>query len=109
MLHQFPRIAVTMGDPAGVGPEICLRLLANPEIAAQCRVLVFGDAAVLEAVAQRCELPLDAPVVHWDQWGMSRDAITQPTIIDFGCIDLEKLEPGHVSAACGAASYSYVE
>ena len=39
-----PLIAVTMGDPAGIGPEIIARALARPEIEAACRVLVLGDA-----------------------------------------------------------------
>ena len=45
---SLPKIAVTMGDPAGVGPEVCLRLLQNAEIAQLCTPVVFGDAAVLE-------------------------------------------------------------
>ena len=48
-----PRIAVTMGDPAGVGPELCLRLLQNEEIAAELTPIVFGDVAVLQRVAQQ--------------------------------------------------------
>ena len=36
-----------MGDPAGVGPEVCLHLLADPAIAKECTPVVFGDAAIL--------------------------------------------------------------
>jgi 4-hydroxythreonine-4-phosphate dehydrogenase len=43
-----PVIAVTMGDPAGIGPEIIAKALARTEIATLCRPLVIGDAAVLE-------------------------------------------------------------
>jgi 4-hydroxythreonine-4-phosphate dehydrogenase len=47
-----PLIAVTMGDPTGIGPEIIARALARPEIAADCRVLVLGDAgAMTRAIA----------------------------------------------------------
>ena len=48
---SLPKIAVTMGDPAGVGPEICLHLLQNEEIAALCNPIIFGDRDVLEAVS----------------------------------------------------------
>jgi 4-hydroxythreonine-4-phosphate dehydrogenase len=43
-----PLIVVTMGDPAGVGPEIIARSLADPEIRAICRPMVLGDSAVME-------------------------------------------------------------
>jgi 4-hydroxythreonine-4-phosphate dehydrogenase len=47
-----PLIAVTMGDPTGIGPEIIARALARPEIATDCRVLVLGDAgAMARAIA----------------------------------------------------------
>ena len=46
-----PRIGVTMGDPAGVGPEICLDLLADSSIADRCTPIVFGDAEVLRLCA----------------------------------------------------------
>ena len=38
-----PRIAITMGDPAGIGPEICLDLLNDPKISNLCSPIVFGD------------------------------------------------------------------
>jgi hypothetical protein len=47
----LPRIAVTMGDPAGIGPEICLHLLNNAEVSRACAPVVFGDAEVLRRVA----------------------------------------------------------
>ena len=40
-----PIIAITMGDPAGIGPEIIMRSLAHGEVYAWCRPLVIGDAA----------------------------------------------------------------
>ncbi len=51
------RIALTMGDPAGVGPEICLRALADEQLAAECQLIVFGDAGVLNRCADQLGLP----------------------------------------------------
>ena len=48
-----PRIAVTMGDPAGIGPEICIDLLNDQEISGQCIPIVFGDWNVLQACADK--------------------------------------------------------
>jgi len=50
-----PRIAITMGDAAGVGPEVIMKALAHAEVYALCRPLVVGDASA-EAVAQVLEL-----------------------------------------------------
>lgn len=48
---QRPLIAVTMGDPAGVGPEITAKALANPKIGAACRAVVVGDLRTMERAA----------------------------------------------------------
>ena len=39
-----PTIAITMGDPAGIGPEVIMKALAQPEVLAICNPLVIGDA-----------------------------------------------------------------
>ncbi|MBD8042695.1 4-hydroxythreonine-4-phosphate dehydrogenase PdxA [Arthrobacter sp. Sa2BUA2] len=48
----LPRIAVTLGDPAGVGPELAVRLLARPETTRMAEVYILADAAEVEAAAQ---------------------------------------------------------
>src|SRR6202000_2448066 len=47
-----PILGLTMGDPAGIGPEICLRALRESAVLAQCTPVLFGDAAVWKRVAQ---------------------------------------------------------
>ena len=51
-LEELPKIALTMGDPAGVGPEIVVKALADPEMAALARWVVVGDSRIL-AMAER--------------------------------------------------------
>src|ERR1019366_4604517 len=46
-----PILGLTMGDPAGIGPEICLRALREPAVLAECIPVLFGDADVLKRVA----------------------------------------------------------
>jgi 4-hydroxythreonine-4-phosphate dehydrogenase len=48
---EHPRIAVTMGDPAGVGPEIVVQALRFPEVVSVCRPVVYGDAGILRRAA----------------------------------------------------------
>jgi len=92
-MTNLPRIAVTMGDPAGVGPELCLRLLTEQSIRDVCLPVIYGDAAVLRAVGEKCGLPLPAA----DQ------------VVDFGRITPDDFAPGQVAAVTGAASHAYVE
>lgn len=62
-----PRVAITMGDPAGVGPEIAVKALSSPALYEVCRPVVYGDAAILaraaSVVGERVEIvPRDAGV-----------------------------------------------
>ena len=54
----LPRIALSIGDPAGIGPEIVLKTLARPEIHAACHPIVYGDGAALYAHAEAAGIPI---------------------------------------------------
>ena len=54
----LPRIALPIGDPAGIGPEIVLKALARPDIHAVCHPVVFGDGAALYAHAEAAGIPI---------------------------------------------------
>lgn len=108
MSKVLPRIAVTMGDPAGVGPELCLRLLASPDQTPGCVPIIFGSAAVLRRVATQLNLPFTAPVITAAEWPVACATLTQPSVLDLAGIDAATLIPGQVSAACGDAAYTYV-
>ncbi|TXM75979.1 4-hydroxythreonine-4-phosphate dehydrogenase PdxA [Methylobacterium sp. WL103] len=100
-----PTIAITMGDPAGIGPEIIMKALAHAEVQALCRPLIVGDAGRLrqagEIVGSR------VPV----------DALTEVGEADFDtgavqCIDLKvvpaDLPFGQVSPVGGEAAYRFI-
>lgn len=100
---RLPRIAITLGDPAGIGPEICLRLLADTALTQRCTPIVFGDAGVLRRVADTLKLPFSAPVVT------ALDGTTSaPAVLDLGCMDAAAVTPGRVDARCGDAAFRYV-
>jgi 4-hydroxythreonine-4-phosphate dehydrogenase len=100
---SLPKIVITMGDPAGVGPEICLKLLGNTELATQCIVIVFGDRVVMEQAADQCGLPKPKKYIR----GLA-EADTS-CVLDIGAIALDQFEIGTVNAATGRAGYAYVE
>lgn len=103
-----PHIAVTMGDPAGVGPEVCLHLLNNEKIAAELTPIVFGDTAVLNACARKTGLPAPTRVLSREEWAADPDAIQAPAVLDLQAIELEQFTPGEVNADTGRAGYKYI-
>jgi len=53
MSSGLPRIGITMGDPAGIGPEICVKALSDESISEICRPIVIGNNKLLEQTADR--------------------------------------------------------
>lgn len=105
---KLPRIAVTMGDPAGIGPEICLHLLNNIAVRVACVPIVFGDAGVLQRVAEKLALPFVSPVLTMSEWKDKCPHLDGPTVLDLQCIKVDDIVPGKVDACCGDAAYRYV-
>lgn len=106
-----------MGDPAGVGPELCLRLLNEPTLAGQFRGVVVGNVEVLRRVAARLgwsSPALSSPMGAWTELPASAATTTsdasgsQHRILHIETPDLESLQPGRSDAATGLAAYSYV-
>ncbi len=104
-----PLIAVTMGDPAGVGPEVCLQLLANEEVRAFATPVIFGDARLLSRCARQTGLPAPKRIIAEAEWTDTCGQIDEPAVLDVSGFDAEGFAPGIVSARTGAAGYRYVE
>ena len=104
-----PLIAVTMGDPAGVGPEICLQLLANEEVCAIATPVVFGDARLLARCARQTGLPAPKRILSEIDWAEKCASLDEPAVLDLFGFDAEDFMPGTVSAKTGAAGYRYVD
>jgi 4-hydroxythreonine-4-phosphate dehydrogenase len=109
LTKSLPRIAVTMGDPAGIGPELCLRLLRDEAVGKQCVPFVFGDASVLARVARHCQLPEPRTVIAAERWPLGWRDLRVPVVVDVGAIAPRIIQPGIVDAATGRASYQYIE
>jgi len=107
-MSSKPILGLTMGDPAGIGPEICLRALSEPAVLAECVPVLFGDAGVLRRLAEKGFPANVAPVVSLAEFNSSTTPTT-PVVVDCAALDVAKIEPGKVSAACGKAAYSYIE
>ena len=104
-----PLIAVTMGDPAGVGPEICLQLLANQTVREFATPVVFGDARLMSRCARQTGLPAPGRIISEIEWAEKCGSIDEPAVLDVFGFDAEGFTPGSVSAKTGAAGFRYVE
>lgn len=107
-MAELPKVAITMGDPAGVGPEICLLALTNPDIYLACHPFVFGDAAVLVKAAEQIGLEPPEHVIPWEEWSTHHQHFEKPAVVDIGAMPLEALVPGTVNEQTGRASYEYI-
>lgn len=104
-----PLIAVTMGDPAGVGPEVCLQLLANESVRKIATPVIFGDARLLARCARQTGLPAPRRIISEIEWADTCTGIEEPAVLDVFGFNAEDFTPGIVSARTGAAGYRYVE
>lgn len=107
MNKQLPKLAITMGDPAGVGPEIILKALSHADVFEKCHPVVIGD----ERILTRASAWLDLPPLQCHRI----DTIDEATwgtgaihLLDLHNADPEQCPPGKVSASAGRAAAEYV-
>lgn len=91
-----PRLAVTLGDPAGIGPEVVLKALADPDVTKDCHITVVGTSALLQA-------ELKSPLSEQSLPSQTKEL----SLIDVP-LDSE-ITIGTGNAASGAASFAYME
>jgi len=103
---SLPKIALTMGDPAGIGPEIIMKALASPDVHAFCRPLVIGDAERLRLAGQRVGTLLQ--LVRRENVREAAYEHGKVECIDLGLVPAD-LPFGQVSPIAGEAAYRYIE
>lgn len=105
-----PVVAVTMGDPAGVGPEVVLKSLDSPLVRRICRPLIIGDSGVLERTqksinkgrAKRFEL------IPWLPGEPVSARKNRVSVYSLSSLHAAESRPGRPIAACGEAAYCYI-
>lgn len=103
-MTTLPRIAITSGDPAGVGPELCLKFLQSDK-SNSCQPIVFGDATIFQRVAEKLSLPLPRIETELD----SALKFRGPVLVDFQNEKLKDVQPGTINAITGAAAFQYID
>src|SRR5699024_1216916 len=100
-------IAVPMGDPAGIGPEITVKSFLNPEVLEAGNSIVIGDKDVLEKALEITQTDLEIKVIKdVEEADFSKNIIN---LIDLDNVDMTSFEYGQVQAQCGKAAFEYIE
>lgn len=102
-----PLLAVTMGDPAGIGPEVVVRALASRKARVAARLLVVGDARVLARAAAAAGRR--SPLATVESPAEAARRAGRPCLLDLHNADPEAIPMGRPSAAAGAAAAAYIE
>ena len=102
-----PLIAVTLGDPAGIGPEIVVKTVADQDVFEMADCIAIGDAEAAEQAVKAVGADLKVNCVADPADGDYSKGILN--LIDMRNIDMAQFEYGKVSAMCGKAAYEYIE
>ncbi len=101
-----PRVAVTLGDPAGIGPEIIAKTFADPRFSEENRAVVVGDETILEKAINLLGLDLNLNVISRpDEGGFGPDVIDVIPVSDLP----DDLPFGELDGRAGAAAFEYVK
>jgi 4-hydroxythreonine-4-phosphate dehydrogenase len=101
-------LALTLGDCAGIGPELVLRALASDSLAAACSLLVYGNRRLLARAAEASGLAWPGSLAVLPPERLAEAPRDRHVLLDFPFEAAESLEPGRLQAACGAMAHAWV-
>jgi len=102
-----PIIGITMGDPAGIGPEIIVKAILEYDINKICRPIVIGDAGVIKNILKTCKLSAEIKTIK--KIGNPPAGTGKIEIIDLNNVDIKNLKAGVPGKTCGAAPVAYIK
>lgn len=102
-----PLIAIPMGDPAGIGPEIVVRALNDEKVKCAANCVVIGDAEILNKAMQITGVKMKLNII--DEVSEARYENDIINVFDLDNVKLEEFEFGKVSGMCGKAAFEYIK
>lgn len=102
-----PIVGVTMGDPAGIGPEVVAKALARRGVGRICRPVVIGSVPVMEQTVRWLKLPVRVVPIHGHEQPLGR--LGEIPVVDPLERSLGFYRMGHVSKQTGAASVQFIK
>jgi 4-hydroxythreonine-4-phosphate dehydrogenase len=103
----LPALALAIGDPAGISPELTARVLGLPEVRAAARLVVVGDRRVLDAGAAVAGVAVDVDVRGGDaltDGSLARVTADRPVLVDLANLDPATVERGVASRRGGESA-----
>jgi len=105
-MNLKPLVAVTMGDPAGIGPEVTAKALLDEKLYAMCRPFVIGNAGAMEDALQRITTSVSIRVARCVE---DVKSVNQSiNVLDLENLDYGTISYGQVSAHAGKASVEWI-
>ena len=101
-----PLVAVPMGDPAGIGPEIVVKSMNSQEVLDVARVVIIGDKKVIEDAIGFTNLNVKVNVINNPKEGLYEKDVLN--LIDLDNVNMDEFVKGKVSGMCGKAAYDYI-
>lgn len=106
MENKKPLLGISVGDPAGIGPEITVKALSHKEIFDVCRPLVVCDAGIIKQILRICGLQFDVHPVEKPADGLYQFGTID--VLDMKNVDPNNFKFNEVSGMAGKASFEYV-
>jgi 4-hydroxythreonine-4-phosphate dehydrogenase len=102
-----PLIGITMGDPAGIGPEVAAKTMAKKEIYEMCRPIIIGDANVMKQTVKIAKAMLSIRSIT--EVSEAKFEYGAADVFDLNNVDMNQLELGKISAMAGNAAFENVK
>ncbi|EDS78039.1 4-hydroxythreonine-4-phosphate dehydrogenase [Clostridium botulinum C str. Eklund] len=102
-----PLIAVPIGDPAGIGPEIVVKALNDKDVYEKCRPVLIGDKNVIKQAIGFCDLKLNINTITNAKDG--KYEVGTLDLIDLSNVNISELQIGKVQALGGKAAFEYIK
>lgn len=102
-----PLLAVTMGDPAGIGAEIAVKTFSNPEIFRRAQPFIIGSVECLQLAMK--QTGSHQQISKLDELSDLKETSELIQVIELVHVDMNKFQQGKVSAECGHAAVQYFE
>jgi 4-hydroxy-L-threonine phosphate dehydrogenase PdxA len=100
-----PLIGITMGDPAGIGPEVAAKTMAMKQIYEMCRPIVIGDANAMRQAVEIANVTLSIRSIK--EVSEAKFEYGSVDVFDLKNVELNQLEHGKISAMAGNAAFEY--
>ena len=101
-----PGIAITMGDPCGIGPEVVAKALADPRVYDSCRPLVVGSTYAMQRAVALTGVPLRVSSTSEAEAVGENDSVID--VLDIGNLNPEDITVGKINPTCGRAAMEWV-